>query len=349
MSNKYFILSDFSRILQAVPEGTDGYYIASGTVQTCTAQGFLLIMFTLTVAIYVASLSICSYLSIKYKFNEEKYKWIEKWMHIAALSLPFAFATTTAAMENINPNAGGCFIASYPQRCNTNPDVPCVRGGGKIKLVSLIFGLGQVLICFVIPPSAMISVCVLIRKARDELVTSTGMKHVIECARKQMMHDVMVQISLYLLSFWSTYILNVVHFVIRIVTRNIVYNLIICGNILFASQGIIFAMVYFQLQNMAKSAQCEQSVTEATNCEGRKRLTDVHKIRLRAAQNKLDRKSRITTTKVRFSIFDGTPSHDSPWAKYLEEDYDDDEEEDEEGEDFMQEDKFVEEDVSIEH
>jgi len=64
-------------------------------------------MLIMTVAWYYASLALQAFMGIKHKFNEEEYRWIEKYIHLLAFILPLALATVVAATENYNPSGGG--------------------------------------------------------------------------------------------------------------------------------------------------------------------------------------------------------------------------------------------------
>ena len=107
----------------AVPEGTPNYYGAVGTVQTCTAEGFMSIMVAMTVPIYYGSLVLQAFVGMKNNFKEIKYKWIEKWTHIVAWGFPLAVSTVFAATENINPSGAGCWYAKSPKGCDIDPNV----------------------------------------------------------------------------------------------------------------------------------------------------------------------------------------------------------------------------------
>ena len=92
--------------------------------------GFFFLLLSLAVPIYYSSLSLQALLSLKNNFKEEKYVWVEKYIHLTAWGIPCAIATVYAATENYNPFVGGagCYIAKAPFECESNPDIPCQRG-----------------------------------------------------------------------------------------------------------------------------------------------------------------------------------------------------------------------------
>ena len=84
-------------------------------------------------------------------------------------------------------------------------------------------------------------------------------------------------------------------------------------------------MVYFQLQKMSKpKVENHLPYEPSTNVTLHEIVSDI-----RANADAANDKDRIVidhavSTRYVFSIFDGTPSEDSPWKKYIDQDYDDD-------------------------
>mmetsp|Transcript_8886 Transcript_8886/g.16349 ORF Transcript_8886/g.16349 Transcript_8886/m.16349 type:complete len:393 (+) Transcript_8886:88-1266(+) len=307
----------------AVPEGTPNVAGAVGTVQTCTVQGFLNIWTTVTVASYYASLSLCSFVSVKHKFKEEEYKWIEKWIHAFCVGIPLAFSVWMAATENINPLGSACYAAAYPKGCRTDPEVSCERGSEQIDFALIIIAITQFIIFCIIPPCVMLALYAMLDKSKPEYQPAGGMMKIIEDARKRMLRDVLLQISLYLLAFWFTYIFNLIQFVVQKITGESPYNFWIFANTINYSQGTILMLVYFQLQRMTNLGV--RSLPETPVCQGRNRETDLQAIRSRASTRMIFDGVDTEQCKERasFSIFDGTPDQSSPWAKYIDQVSDD--------------------------
>ena len=93
----------------AVPYNTPNYVSASGTTNTCTAQGFISIMFAMVVPTYYGSLVLQAFMGMKNNYNEMKYKWIEKYIHLVAWVYPFLITLVPALTDNINPGGFGCW------------------------------------------------------------------------------------------------------------------------------------------------------------------------------------------------------------------------------------------------
>mmetsp|Transcript_34684 Transcript_34684/g.60981 ORF Transcript_34684/g.60981 Transcript_34684/m.60981 type:complete len:393 (-) Transcript_34684:116-1294(-) len=304
----------------AVPEGTPNFVGASGTINTCTAQGFISVMLTMTVATYYGSLSLQAFMGIKHNFKEEKYQWIEFPVHGVAWCIPAALSTIVVVTENFNPEGGGCAIAKAPQGCEADPDVPCQRGK-DIDMVLYIVGFGMVFLYFIFPPSIVTAIYCWIKKIQKKVEGSRGMQQIREHARKQMIRSIANQISLYLFSFWFTFVPRMISFVYRILTGNIIYELLIFANCIFALQGFIMAMVYFTLQRLGTpKVECGPS-----SSAGLRREITVHDIRSSVAERKAKVGSEETDDRREsyiFNIFDGAPDEDSPWARYIVQDDD---------------------------
>lgn len=307
----------------AVPEGAFPpiYPAASGTIQTCTASGFLSLMFSLAVPTYYASLGLQAFLGIKNNFREEKYKWIEKWIHLLAYCVPCAISIVFAATENFNPSGSGCYPGKAPLGCGMNPDVPCTRGM-DLHSFGVIVALILVFLYFVFPPSMMIAMRCWIGKVRKRTEGSRGMQKVRVSAQKQMMKSVSVQISVYLFSFWLTWIFSLTHEIYKITTSQLQYGLLILGNCMVASQGFVLAIDYFLLQRLGR-LRVECDVTSSRSKQRPEDLT-VEDIRL-SVERKAEAGSEVIDDKresYAFNIFDGVPDEDSPWARFLDQDCD---------------------------
>ncbi len=289
------------------------------------------VLTTGSVASYYASLSICSYVSVKHKFREEKYTWTEKWIHLTCIIPSLIACIWLSATENINPSGSSCFAAAYPAGCQSDSSVPCERGGGEGFAV-IVIGTISVIVYFIVPPCSMLAVYILVRKFEQEYHSSKkGMKQIVEAARKHMLRDVLMQISLYLFAFWATYIISLIQYVVLTVTGELSYNLLIVSNAIACSQGFIVMLVYFHLQRRTRREKVDD-LPPPPVCVGRNRDSDVRMIRTRATSMIADGNNVVVESCTpakpddisrAFNIFDGTPDESSPWAKFIDPDSDD--------------------------
>ena len=320
----------------AVPVGTTGYPLARGTIGTCTAQGFICMMFALTVPTYYASLVLQAYLGVKNNFREERYVWMEKWVHLVAYCIPFAYSMVVAATDNFNPNGSGCWYAKAPSGCEADPDVPCERGE-DIDSFAYIVGFSQIALYIIFPPLFVLAMCCWMRKVRRETSkrcsTGNGMSLIRESMRKHIVQSVYLQITLYLFSFWLTFIFGLIHMGYQLITGEMQINLLIFSNCIFAFQGFIFMIVYFSLHKMGRPdvEWIQQHNIRARRPRLNRDLT-VKDIRLnvqRKRENSEDmmQQQDVLAESFNFNIFDGCPDEDSPWARFIDTEEIDDEDE----------------------
>ena len=93
-----------------MPVGTSWVVGASGNDNTCTAQGFLYDWTYVAFPFYYASFSVLALVSVKNNFKEEKYAWIEKWIHLGAYIPPLIFSIFATVRGWMKP---GAFICSF--------------------------------------------------------------------------------------------------------------------------------------------------------------------------------------------------------------------------------------------
>lgn len=140
-----------------IPREYGEYYDNFGTIGTCTLQGFVLFVSIRASAIYYGCFSLYSCVAVLNDFDQKKYKWCEKWIHMFVQTFTLAMAFYGLAVEGYNPVLGFCKMASYPIDCETSDEVDCVRGPatyGKWKAI----GMRLIPLCLyvVIPTIAMI-------------------------------------------------------------------------------------------------------------------------------------------------------------------------------------------------
>lgn len=316
----------------AIPKGTPYTIGAIGTRQTCTTQGFLGIFSIFTVSYYYASLSVFAFLAVKHSFKEAEFQWVEKWIHIGAYVLPLTVAVVLVTKEQFNPYAEGCFATGYPVGCEYDPHVPCERGDDDSEPFIFTLGVGQFLTYFVIPPVAMLSIRSRISAVREDVDRSLGFKRIMESARQRALKDVAAQTTLYLFSFWSTYIIGLIATMCFVLTGKVFYNLVIIGSILLSSQGTVIAYVYFRLNNIGKpnvmvvpnsSTYHPSHKTSQASSNANQTVADIRTSAAspdrsrRGADSILSSLSTLPSERFAFHIFDGTPDENSPWSQFL--------------------------------
>ena len=282
-----------------------------GSEATCAIQGFLIMVFYMAFPFYYASISVCAYLAVKSNFDEEKYAWIEKWIHLGAYALPLSLAIASLAKGWYGPGLAFC-ILSPNVSCDNY--VECFGDDNNafdihtpleyLILVELLVGTGTITVLL----------CKYEQMQRD-IDEAVGYTRIVETARRRRLVEVAIQTGLYLFTFWFGYLPAIVESFVRYVADVLMYNLIIASHCIFAFQGALLLAIYLALSRINRRAP-DARLTGATVASNE---TTVSKIRANAERRR--RMSAISSVSNRsafsFSIFDGTPAADSPWAQYL--------------------------------
>jgi len=110
-----------------IPEGSANVYLASGTTQTCTAQGFFNELGNLATPLYNASLCAYYVLVIRNSWAEDQIRSkAEPLMHIVPATIAFTIAILGIPFKLYNNSGWLCWIAAYPGGCQS--DGTCTRG-----------------------------------------------------------------------------------------------------------------------------------------------------------------------------------------------------------------------------
>lgn len=241
----------------SIPQDTPGYIGNIGTQNTCTAQGFFTTVSAVAVMYYNASLVLQAYLGIKNNFNEEKYTWIEKWLHFFAWCAPLGWAITFAVKENFNPVLIGCAISKAPLGCNLNGSGMSCERGTLSESAEKVFAASHFLIFLLFPPVVILLMYLWMKKIEKKQKNGycRGMALIRESARKKLMKSCFCQLSLYLFSMWITwlpFLASVLNFYIHRDQGLNNLNLAIFARCTRALTGLNLAITYFVLQRMGR-------------------------------------------------------------------------------------------------
>lgn len=259
----------------------------------------------------------------KNNFQEEKYAWMEKWIHFGAYLLPVALAIVAAIEGWISPGLSFCHL---DVTCDIFDDLDCAHKQESWILAPCFIIIGTELVVGTLVIVYLLCKFDSFQKDLDEAV---GLRQMIETARKRRLHDVALQTGLYLASFWFGYIPIIADAIYRLVTHKINYGLVAAAHCLFGLQGFIILVIYFALMNRRRrDSFFHVFVAPETNEGGRGRHQSmmntghetVAKIRENAANpRRVSRRSSMDQSRFSFHIFDGSPADDSPWAQYVDE------------------------------
>jgi hypothetical protein len=139
-----------------------------GTQGSCTAQAFLIN--TVNVAyIYAVSVSIYFLLIIRYKMSDKTVsKYIEPWMHFAAISWGYGLTWYVWSKELFNPTPflHLCWMGSLPLGCTYIPGLDCVRGDNLADYTRNLYIIPN----FIVFGCLLLSLAIVIITIRRQLV-----------------------------------------------------------------------------------------------------------------------------------------------------------------------------------
>jgi hypothetical protein len=151
--------ADFINSLQSIagnfpaPVDTPGFWYASGTQGTCTAQGFFTILAHST-GFYSTSLSIYFVLCMLPKVSDNTIKHrVEPLFHAISITIPLVFAVLGLVLNLYNPTAcsDSCSFAVYPMGCDQLGDYSsCTRGQYVGIVTSVLMAIGLILFCTIL-------------------------------------------------------------------------------------------------------------------------------------------------------------------------------------------------------
>ena len=120
---------------------------ASGTIGTCTTQGFFA-QLSLSTVFYNGFLSVYYLLVIKYGWKEERIRRyrLGTIIHFVSLSVGIITASAAASMQLLNPVGYGCWIGAVPMGCQqsflTGGDITTCTRGDNATIFKWIFVFG---------------------------------------------------------------------------------------------------------------------------------------------------------------------------------------------------------------
>jgi hypothetical protein len=258
--------------------------------------------------------------ALKNDFKEDKYDWMEKWIHIGTYAPPLTFATVAAVNGWFEPLYAYCTTRRYKADCGEEEhmvDPSChLPDYDHIRLVIVFIEiLGATL--------STIIVLISFKRIQKEKLVNVGMMNIVQKARTQRYKDVVRQLGLYMVSFWLGYILLYIVTFVWIVSGVFSYDWIIACFCLNACQGFMTTVIYFALQRKSRK-EIEGIVPGRGRSAGRMLHPTVSVIRKNAARTTDGvQPSEPSKHEYSFNIFDGCPDENSPWLAYLNEDDDD--------------------------
>ena len=165
--------------MAAIPIGEINAIGNVGNITTCSIQGFVIYVCSMTALFYYCSFSIYSFVGILNNFdfttrNKNKIGWIEKYIHVLVHIYPIGSALYLLSKQSFNAHTYGfCFIGSAPMGCvYDDDDIPCERGPttyDELKQFYLLFWMGPLVVQLIFPTTVMVLLYYMIKQRQDKI------------------------------------------------------------------------------------------------------------------------------------------------------------------------------------
>lgn len=101
-----------------------------GTVATCNAQGFLLVLGLGMCVLSNMLLNIYYFFAIRYNVDDEKFKKVAEPLFLLCTTLAMVLPVTLLRYDMFNPTPYEpfCFFGEYPYQCGSRTNIECIRG-----------------------------------------------------------------------------------------------------------------------------------------------------------------------------------------------------------------------------
>jgi hypothetical protein len=168
------LISSFTLSLSTAPipsEASSYIWNASGSIATCTAQGFFAFVGLTAAPFYNCSLCFY-YLFVITKNKKDEYirKKIEPWLHAFPIVISLTGAIIIASKEAFNIGTSFCWVGSDPPGCFDDPGVECTRGNDA-KTLFLIFATGPYI---ALPIVIVLTMALMYRTAKENEKKMSG-------------------------------------------------------------------------------------------------------------------------------------------------------------------------------
>ena len=285
----------------AVPRGTPHIPAARGTIGTCSITGFGHYASFFIVPLYFNAQALLAFASIRYKFQERTYQWMEKYIHIGVYLYPLGSGIYLLSLEAFNPIVMSCGFSSYPMDCSED-GIECIRGPENIAKLQWIFLSIPALMIVLIPTFLMISLVVWIR-------------HQIPRGRA-IGKSVTRKIALYLAALYWTYFFRCIDAVIIFGKGEVLFASTLAANTNEALIGLWYLLVYLVLRTEdPASVRVTGSLTAKREKDRSKAGREDRQISMTTVT--IDQ-SQMRSFELGIGIFDGNClDEDSPWSGYL--------------------------------
>ncbi|KAL7532153.1 hypothetical protein ACHAXR_004470 [Thalassiosira sp. AJA248-18] len=220
-----------------IPDGTANVYLASGTTQTCTAQGFFNELGNLATPLYNMSLCVYYVLVIRNGWAEDRIRSAaEPFMHAVPMTIAFTIAILGIPFTLYNNSGWLCWIASYGCENGT-----CERGqhANIFRWVHYAIIWSAILSVTV----GMYSIYVKV-KVQERLQSQETNDDAVRRGRKS--KKVAIQAALFVGALYLTWFFTTITRIYQITTGKNSFTLLVLMATFFPLQGFFNCLIYLR-------------------------------------------------------------------------------------------------------
>eukprot|EP00584_Thalassiosira_punctigera_P007922 CAMPEP_0172535842 /NCGR_PEP_ID=MMETSP1067-20121228/7677_1 /TAXON_ID=265564 ORGANISM="Thalassiosira punctigera, Strain Tpunct2005C2" /NCGR_SAMPLE_ID=MMETSP1067 /ASSEMBLY_ACC=CAM_ASM_000444 /LENGTH=453 /DNA_ID=CAMNT_0013320799 /DNA_START=364 /DNA_END=1725 /DNA_ORIENTATION=+ len=222
-----------------IPEGSAGVYLASGTTQTCTAQGFFNELGNLATPLYNASLCAYYVLVVRDGWMEDHIRTkAEPWMHLVPATIAFTIAILGIPFTLYNNSGWLCWIAAFPAKCQGDT---CTRGEHAD-----IFRWVHYAIIWSAILSVTLGMYSIYRKVRQQERIQSQERDDDAASRGRKSKKVAIQAALFVGALYLTWIFTTITRIYQITTGNNNFVLLVLMATFFPLQGFFNCLIYLR-------------------------------------------------------------------------------------------------------
>ncbi|KAL7536464.1 hypothetical protein ACHAWF_005470 [Thalassiosira exigua] len=179
------------------------HYLAAGNTQSCTAQGFIVILTVVASMSYYAALMLLFWIIVRFNWSERHMR--QRKVQLSFLLPPPIIALGVAIpplpLTMYNPaSTFSCTIHAYPEDCEHHPEVDCVRGEGAWAYWDILWIYNVVCNVVTVAAVGMLTFSVLTVERKTDKYLTKGQEKMRENTRKTFWQGIR-----YILAFFFAY------------------------------------------------------------------------------------------------------------------------------------------------
>lgn len=201
-----------------IPSGTEGVWMASGTQQTCGAQGFFL-QLAIMAPLYNGSLSLYYLLMITCGWSERRLKRMRIWVHGTILAFGIGTSVSGIYLALYNNANLWCWVAPLPLGCTESAASPtgestCIRGDNATSVYRWAFFYIPLWIAITVATLAMLMTWYSLKEKGKQAETvlrssfsfNESRRLIEKMQRKERERNVLFQCLFFLSAFYLTWV-----------------------------------------------------------------------------------------------------------------------------------------------